>query len=36
VLFVVHAVLDHDGIRIISARNASPAQREACERGTSS
>jgi uncharacterized DUF497 family protein len=32
VLFVVHAVLDHDGIRIISARKATRAQREAYER----
>ena len=35
VLFVVHAVLEHDGIRIISARKASPAQREAYERASS-
>ena len=34
VLFVVHAVLRHDRIRIISARKASPAQREAYERET--
>ena len=31
VLFVVHAVLDHDRVRIISARKASRAQREAYE-----
>lgn len=32
VLFVVHAVVEHDRIRIISARKASRAQREAYER----
>jgi len=35
VLFVVHAVLEHDGIRIICARKASRAQREAYERAAS-
>jgi uncharacterized DUF497 family protein len=32
VLFVVHAVAEHDRIRIISARKASRVQREAYER----
>jgi uncharacterized DUF497 family protein len=31
VLFVVHAVVEHERIRIISARKASRAQREAYE-----
>jgi uncharacterized DUF497 family protein len=35
VLFVVHAVLAHEGIRLISARKATRAQREAYEREAS-
>ncbi|MGH7436001.1 MAG: BrnT family toxin [Polyangiaceae bacterium] len=36
ILFVVHAVLAHEAIRIISARRASRAQREAYEGEASS